>query len=331
MKKKLILNMIFMFAIISNMHSQNLPTYKGTRTHNQRHYRAVELFELTYCNNAYLIDGEKLASSAKGLGNAICKYVSSKKEKIQERDISYLTITLSLDKETPIAVVDSILDEITAFRDLRLIYKTGFSENSGFYMRSSLPNNDKIQVFNENQIYFPALRNIKTCIYGMQEIILSNRSLDSERLFMKPPPRPPTFRYVFPAEIILKHSLDSLIQGHKYFRFHKNRRSFYINNKRISKEKIYSVVENYIKTNKCVFIIDFNSIHSYNDLLELYEIVCQSVYKLRDNYIESITLEKKERSESINNSEIERKARRLYPLSISNFTLSDKLYLSLLE
>lgn len=335
LKKRTILIICVMF-ILNISHndaiSQILPTFKGTRTNNESYFKAIELFDLRYSNGQYKINDLLSSNTAKYLSQNICQILEKKKDSLSKSDMYYFTAVLSIDKETPMIVVDSILNEIMALSNIRIFYKTDFSNTSGFYITEFPPNELKVKTFMKNNFYFPDLLNIENCIWGIEKIYFTNKSMDSDLLFWGgPAPYPPIFRYVYPGEIIINNALDSIIDGYRYYQISKSNKSYFINSSKYSIKNIGQAIEQCIVKNNSVFIIDFDKSDCYNDYLELYEVVCQSVYNVRDNYVKTQIQNKVTSKENYDSLIIVNESRELYPLSIHNYSISDKLFNDLLK
>ncbi len=228
-------------------------------------------------------------------------------------------------------VVDSILNQIEAFNKLLVTFKTSHSDSSGFHYKQLRLNEARIQSFLDNSIYYPPLRNLNTCVFGVREIYVANRGLDDDLNMREIPPPPSSTRYVFPAEIVSKYPLDSLIGRSKYYVISKKGKTWKINNEKGSQKKISSLIERFSRENRSVFLIDFGSENSYNDYLNLFEVVCQITYKLRDEYVRSQQALQLRRDGWISEYQLEREAKKMYPLAVRNYSITDKLHLSLIQ
>jgi hypothetical protein len=262
---------LFLLSISIYVLSQDLPKYKGSRYSVEER---VEFANISITNHGYTFDDSIRFQTCKEIGRLLCE----KEKKVLFREYQYprMYISLSIDKQTSMILVDSILNEITSFGLLTVYYKIKNELLSGYALRLLPVNEARNEIFKQNHIYVPPY-NINDC--KKKKINVENNTTK----WMKPPPPPPDApEYLYPLDFIPKLSNDSTIDNQKIFILSKQDNYFSINGQVYRKKSADRKIQDIIKNQRYIIVLEQNKSDIYNDYIELISLCYSNLYKLRD-------------------------------------------------
>ncbi len=305
---------ILLFLIGYQSFAQELPNFQGI-DNNWAEYQEIACIHF---HNVYSLDNNIRFSSIKDLDKFLCQKLGE--TEMDEIDRMFAYISLALDKNTPFAVVDSIMNELISFHLTRVIFKTSHSDSSGFFL--NLPYDDlklkkKEEVFIQNGKYVPSRRDLSLCLPNKED------EEDMYETDIVPITRQePSTQDIY--EVLQNQSFDAVFDGKKCY-WLKKQKDYCINGIKKTKEQFDGEIEKIIETMNYIFILDMNKENTYADYLEMYDSIYRNLSMKRNDYINKLL-------ESSNNghySWMDHLARDKYPFISYTFSLTDKSYLEL--
>jgi len=217
-------------------------------------------------------------------GISLCEILLNKLKKLElgeiERVMCYVSISLDLD--TRIELLDSIHNELKAINLLSVNYKINNSPFAGIFMRIPPKSEEIERLYISSNLYFP------NCIDDSRKVEENNFNSQTNTPGLKniplPPPPPPAPKIFDPFKEIPKLDSDSMWNEYKVHLISVKNDNYLIDNKLLNKTDLEERIQNIIYDQDYLFVVDMNNEHKYHDYLLILDIIFQKLYLLRDNH-----------------------------------------------
>lgn len=152
------LKLLLLIFISINSLAQDLPEFINYPKKNEI---ARNLASISYYDNTYVLDHKIKFKSSTQIGERICEKYS--KLSIREDYLAIGYVTLEIDKNASVLVLDSIHNELKALNIRMVVYRTGESINSGFLFKINSEEQAVRDFLVTNGMYVPVIRRLKDC------------------------------------------------------------------------------------------------------------------------------------------------------------------------